>query len=187
MVWPFLYYAGERMSVAELSAARLDGDVVELGDAFMPADAVETRELRAGSLRDLVGADLALTHESAAWVHDALAAPPAIHRVQRTAGGRLTRTVDPRLRYRDVTLPAEDVVRVSGVLVTTLARTVADLVREAIAVGGAQWDLVHAVLASRPGLASAAAAHLALSGAVHHKRPALAFLRERAAQDDVTR
>ena len=48
---PFLYFADERLSPAELSAARLDGHLVELGEAYIPADAVETRGLRAGSLR----------------------------------------------------------------------------------------------------------------------------------------
>ena len=42
MSWPFLYFAGDRLSLAELACARLDGDVVEIGDAYMPADAVET-------------------------------------------------------------------------------------------------------------------------------------------------
>lgn len=65
-MWPFLYFAGDRLSTAELTAARLDGDVVEIGEAFMPADAVETRELRAASLRSFVRDTLAVTHESAA-------------------------------------------------------------------------------------------------------------------------
>ena len=42
----------DRLSPAELSAACLDGDLVELGEAYIPADAVETRGLRAGSLRE---------------------------------------------------------------------------------------------------------------------------------------
>ncbi len=73
MPWPFLYFPGDRLSRTELSAARLDGHVVEVGEAYMPADAVETRELRAGSARPWLSAALALTHESAAWVHGALA------------------------------------------------------------------------------------------------------------------
>ncbi|UUT35391.1 hypothetical protein [Microbacterium elymi] len=47
---PYLYFVGERLSQAELSAACLDGHLVELGDGYMPADAVETVALRAGSL-----------------------------------------------------------------------------------------------------------------------------------------
>jgi hypothetical protein len=47
---PFLYFADDRLSSAELTAACLDGHLVSLGDAYMPADAVETRALGAGSL-----------------------------------------------------------------------------------------------------------------------------------------
>ena len=54
MSWPFLYFADDRLSTAELASARLDGDVVEVGEAYMPADAVETRELRAASLRPMI-------------------------------------------------------------------------------------------------------------------------------------
>ena len=43
MASPFLYFADDRLSAAELSAARLDGHLVELGEAYIPADAVETR------------------------------------------------------------------------------------------------------------------------------------------------
>jgi hypothetical protein len=65
MASPFLYFAGERLTACELSAARLDGDVVDVGEAFMPADAVETRELRAASLRSLLGDHLAATRFTA--------------------------------------------------------------------------------------------------------------------------
>ena len=66
MSWPFLYFADDRLSTAELASARLDGDVVEVGEAYMPADAVETRELRAASLRPMIPAALAVIRESAA-------------------------------------------------------------------------------------------------------------------------
>ena len=45
MTGPFLYFPHDRLSPAELSAARLDGHVVELGEGYIPADAVETAEI----------------------------------------------------------------------------------------------------------------------------------------------
>ena len=48
MASPFLYQIDDRLSLAELTAARLDGHLVELGEAYIPADAVETLGLRAG-------------------------------------------------------------------------------------------------------------------------------------------
>lgn len=185
MGWPFLYFAGERLSTAELSAARLDGDVVEVGEAYMPTDAVETRELRAASMRPALSAALALTRTSAAWVHGALAEPPVRHDVQRFSARRIPSVVDTRLAYRDVALRREDVVMISGVAVTTPAKTLGDLVRDQC--GGADTAAaIAAVLRWSPGLASVAAQVLADGPPVHHKRAAVAVLRA-CAQDEVTR
>ncbi|MCR2785668.1 MULTISPECIES: type IV toxin-antitoxin system AbiEi family antitoxin [unclassified Microbacterium] len=176
MASPFLYFPGGPLSAAELAAARLDGDVVEVGEGYMPADAVETYELRAGSLAPLVGDALAATHLSAAWVHGALDEPPTRHAVQRITVRRLSQVIDLRVRYRDLRLPPEDVTVICGVAVTTPARTLADLVRsrdDADRAGALR------MISHRPALIDAALAWLALSGPVHDKRPAAQFLRER--------
>ncbi|MFT4214200.1 MAG: type IV toxin-antitoxin system AbiEi family antitoxin [Microbacterium sp.] len=185
MLWPFLYLPGDRLSEAELCAARLDGDLIEVGEAFMPADAAETRELRAGSLRALVPPKLALARVSAAWVHGALSEPPARHTVQRMSSTRIHHVIDVRLVYRDQALCAADVVRVSGVAVTTPEKTLSDLVRGMYS-GEDVGAVVEAMLAWQSGLAARTVEHLARDLARQHKRPALAFLRERA-QDEVTR
>ena len=57
MASPFLYFADDRLSRAELSAACLDGDLVELGEAYIPADAVETH----GAARRLARAGCSAT------------------------------------------------------------------------------------------------------------------------------
>jgi hypothetical protein len=188
---PFLYFAGDRLSVAELSAARLDGHVVELGDAYIPADAVETRELRAGSLRGLLGETLAATHLTAAWVHGALHEPPHRHTVQRAVRRRLHHVIGQRLLYRDLTVEGEDLIQIGPVWVTTTLRTLADLSRVA--------DLEHAraarlLAAMHPGSAAGAIGWLEEHGALPYKRPALKLLAgligpDVAAQDqdDVTR
>ncbi len=185
MVWPFLYFAGEPLSAAELTAARLDGDLVEVGEAFMPADAVETRELRAGSLRRLVGSGLAVTHESAAWVHGALCEPPAVHSVQRRESRRGTRVTDVRVRYRDVRLPHDHAAVIAGVAVSTPERTLVDLLRAAYGRNEAA-PAAEAMLVWRPSLLASARDWLEGTGPMHHKRPTLALLRERA-QEEVTR
>jgi hypothetical protein len=125
----FLYAPGAALSVAELSAARIDGHVVEVGDAYIPADAVETAQLRAASLATLVPTDCAVTHVAAAWIHGAVPSPPVRVAVQRTRPGR--RRVDQSLRieYRDSLLAPADLVTVGGLPVTTPTRTLADLAR----------------------------------------------------------
>ncbi|MEH3089332.1 MAG: SAM-dependent methyltransferase [Microbacterium arborescens] len=187
MTWPFLLLPGDGLSTAELLAARLDGDVVEVGEAFMPADAVETAELRAASLRPLVPRGLAVTHESAAWVHGALAEAPARHSVQRCAAQRGNHVIDNRVRYRDLRLPQRDLVTVAGVPVTTPARTLGDLVRAAFADGTEPGAAALALATCFPGAASESHDLLHASGPVVCKRPALDWLRRRAAQEEVTR
>jgi len=126
-----LLFAGAGLTLAELTAARLDGDVVELGEAYLPADAAETPTLRARSLAPLVTPDVALIHASAAWVHGALAEPPARHSLQRAVPWRLHQRWGRRFVYRDARIPAEDVVSIGGVGVATVERTIADLLRRA--------------------------------------------------------
>jgi hypothetical protein len=187
----FLYFADERLSPAELSAARLDGHLVELGEAYIPADAVETRALRAGSLAGLLGDTLAATHLSAAWIHGALHEPPARHTVQRAVTRRLHHVIGRRLHYRDLCVDSEDLERIGGILVTSPERTLADLSR----VRDDQYaSAARMMVDAAPDLAARAVAWLESHGALPHKRSALVFLNELAAderaperQDEVTR
>ncbi|WJL95557.1 hypothetical protein QSU92_16850 [Microbacterium sp. ET2] len=184
----FLYLPGDRLSATELSAARLDGDVIEVGDGYMPADAVETAALRAGSLGGILTDLFAATHLSAAWIHGAIPEPPARHTVQRAVTRRVTAVHDRRVVVRDMALDRRDLEHVGGVWVTTPARTLADLCR----VG----DETHRRAAGefsrlRPGLAGITHAHLSSRGRVPHKRRALDLLAELAARpadhEEVTR
>lgn len=127
----YVYLPGDRLSLPELCAARLDGDVVELGESFIPADRVETAHLRAAALAPLRGDrdDLALAGASAAWVHGAGSEPPAVHDLQLTEGRRRRRPPMPRTRIHEGALPDEDVVRLGDILVVTPERTLLDLIR----------------------------------------------------------
>jgi hypothetical protein len=170
---PFLYFADDRLSRAELTAAQLDGDVVELGDAFIPADAVETAALRAGSLARLVGDALAATHLSAAWIHGASPFPPARHTVQRAVARRVRREPERHLIYRELAVPDGDLVVVGGVRVTTPVRTLVDLARTS--------DPEHDQAAQRMAAAYPASVDEAIgrleNGVLPHKRRALGLLR----------
>ncbi|MEN2740958.1 hypothetical protein ABCS02_24505 [Microbacterium sp. X-17] len=124
-----LLYAGDRLTLAELCAARLDGDVVELGEAFLPADAVESAALRAQSLAPLLTPAVAITHASAAWVHGAIPEAPARHTLQRAVPWRPHHLWDRRFVYRDALLPADDVRELGGIAIASRERTVVDLLR----------------------------------------------------------
>jgi len=182
---PFLYFADDRLSHAELTAACLDGDLVALGDAYIPADAVETAALRAGSLIPLLGDALAATHLSAAWVHGCLAAPPMRHTVQRAVKRRLHVVPHLRVVYRDRQVPAEDLQRVGGAFVTTPERTLADLARTD---DGDHAEAARLLAVAEPGAVARAIDRLE-AGVLPHKRAALARLRALAhsGQEEVTR
>lgn len=122
-----LLFAGDRLTLAELCAARLDGDLVELGEAFLPADAAETAVLRAQSLAPLLTPAVALVLTSAAWVHGAIADPPARHALQRAVPWRPHQRRDRRYLYSDAELEPDDVCLVGGAALTTPTRTAIDL------------------------------------------------------------
>lgn len=128
---PFFYLPGGRLTQAELSAACLDGHLVALGDGYIPADVVESSDLRASSVAHLLGTTLAATHESAAWILGRLDEPPTRHHVQRAVERRLHHVVSRRLIYRDPFIGDDDLLRIASVLVSTPARTLADLARSA--------------------------------------------------------
>ncbi|GAB2837253.1 hypothetical protein ACFQ0P_14080 [Microbacterium insulae] len=177
MASPFLYQIDDRLSLAELTAARLDGHVVELGEAYIPADAVETLGLRAGSLASVLGDTLAATHLSAAWVHGAPIPMPARHTVQRAVPQRGKHIPSRNLIYRDLAVPPADLERAGGVRVTTRLRTLVDLAR----VADDEHTRAARMLADDDAdLVDAAIARLD-SGVLPHKRAAIALLRGIAA------
>lgn len=174
----FHYFVGDRFSPAELTAACLDGDLQGLGEAYVPADAAETTWMRARSLWPVLGASLAATRTTAAWVYGALSELPGRLEVQRHTDVRRHHIPQRRLVYRDVRLGETDVDLIGGVAVTTLGRTTADLART-----GNDEATLRALLAWRPDAAPAGIAWIA----EHPGYPGLRAARARLSQPDVTR
>lgn len=189
MTSPFLYFTDDRLSRAELSAACLDGDLVELGEAYIPADAVETAALRAGSLARTLGENLAATHLTAAWIHGALPLPPARHTVQRAVARRINLMPARQMVYRDLSIAADDLQLIGGVRVTTPVRTLIDLAR----VDDGEHSRAAGLIAGTHPDAVAHAIRRLEAGVLPHKRVALALLRARVGgaapgdQEEVTR
>jgi len=164
MTSPFLYFPHERLSPAELSAARLDGHLVELGEGYLPADAIETPSMRAASLRSVLGSRLAVALLSAAWVWGATPTPPARHEVCRT-GTRVTTLRGRRAVLSDLRLHPGELTTVGGAAVTTPARTLSDLARR-----GTDDDAAAARMLVRTGLADPAAVLATLHAHGHMPR-----------------
>ena len=123
----FLYLPGGRLAVSELSAARLDGHVVELGEGYIPADLVESPAARASAIAALIPADTAASGPTSAWIHGAGDVPPPIHHVRRAVARRIRPVLTARVRFHDTALPGDAVVQLGGVAVMTPVRTMVDL------------------------------------------------------------
>lgn len=135
-----VYLPGERLSLTELMAARLDGLVVEVGPAYMPFDTFENARARAASLRGHLGTyteALAFVGVTAAWVHGALPELPRTIHVQRTGTSFSRPRGNPALHYHQASLASAARERLEGVWVATPERTLIDLCRRPD-LGGAQ-------------------------------------------------
>lgn len=186
MTSPFLYFAGVRLSEAELSAACLDGHVVRLGEGYVPADVVETAALRGASVAGMLGSALAASHLTAAWIHGGVDEPPARHTVQRAVPRRLHHVIDRRLVYRDPFIPPDDLVRLGGAMVTSTARTAADLARTP---GESHVRALRMWTVRDPSIVAAALTWLAGHPHTPHGRRAAQLLRTAGGgtQEEVTR
>jgi hypothetical protein len=121
------------LPLPELQAARMDGDLFELHGAFVPIDVPDGPAIRARIVA--VGADptFIIERRCAAWVHDAVAAPPRTRQfctpVTSRTGSRGTARGAPR-GIRELILTPDEVIDLDGVLCTSRARTALDMLRD---------------------------------------------------------
>lgn len=165
------------LSQQELSAARLDGLLVEVGEGYMPADLPEDAGARAAAVMSVLSPGYAMSGPTAAWVHGAGGAPPQRHHIHRAVDYRPR--VEPR---RDVVVHEgqvmpNDLIFIGATPVTTPLRTLTDLVLTANRYEEcASWARSMAV--AMPALVSQAQALLAGRTRMPGKRAALATVAE---------
>lgn len=123
----FLYLPGDRLEYAELGAARLDGHLVEIGEGYIPADLVEGPSTRASAVAVLVPPDTAACGPTAAWIHGAGSAPPAIHHVRRAVSRRIRPALPPRVVLHDTAVSPDDLEHLGGIAVVSPLRTALDI------------------------------------------------------------
>lgn len=149
---PALFYRpGDRLSLAELGAARLDGVVVEVGEGFMPVDTVEEADARALGVAALIPRGTAACGPTAAWIHGAGDAPPAVHHIRRFSAARMRVTPRARVIYHDRRAPQGAVAEIGGIPVTTPEATASELLYAA-ALGQGDDHWLNALLQARPEL-----------------------------------
>ncbi|AND16319.1 hypothetical protein A6122_1172 [Rathayibacter tritici] len=117
------------LPLAELCAARLDGELIALDEAFLVADLPIGAPERAAALGSLLPQGSVADRLSAAWVHGALRDPPRVHSASIDRRRRLQPPTSARLCCHEVLLDEADVVQLGGTLVTSAVRTMIDLAR----------------------------------------------------------
>ncbi|WP_309129279.1 hypothetical protein [Microbacterium sp.] len=179
-----LYLPGDRLTLAELGSARLDGHVFEVGEGFMPADTVETSAARAASLAAIVPDRAAACGPTAAWVHGAGDLPPTVHHVRRRSIRRFRPSLPPHVVYHDGLTGEGDVRMIAGVGVVDELPTALELLFAAPADPTAErW--LRALLPVSEGLVDGARARLEQLSRRPGRRSAMRMLERIAADQDV--
>lgn len=179
------------LSLAELHAARLDGEVYSVDERFSPVDEVDTAWLRAAALRSVAGTRMIAELDSALWVYGLLAFPPPIHTMCVARSDRIKFPPSRRIALREVTHSTGDVAEVAGLRVTVPGRILFDLAFSDRSDGA---DRARALLARWPPLAGACARRISAVPNLPGKGVALRRLdewsaagQETAAQPALTR
>lgn len=181
-----LYLPGAPLSLPELTAARIDGLLIEVGDGYMPPDIPEGPAARLASLAPILSPGYAASGPTAAWVHGVGDGPPRCHHLQRVAQRRARVRPIRDVVLHDRQLEAGDIEVVSGVPVTTRVRTLVDLI---VTAGddpeSALW--MRRLAAASPELVEKVRVIIQERTRMPGKRAALARIAELAAYEDVTR
>ncbi|MFB9309618.1 hypothetical protein BJY17_000921 [Agromyces hippuratus] len=140
------------LSIAELCAARIDGELMMIDEAWAPVDEPDLPSLRAAAVALRAPRTLVIERHSAAWVHGALTAPPTLARfcVPRTA--RVALVSGPRLVVREVAIEPDEIIEYPRARCTTPVRTGFDLLRDPAEPDGEVESIVTALCADHPGL-----------------------------------
>jgi hypothetical protein len=167
------------LSLAELHAARLDGELFSVDEYFSPVDEVETLWLRAEALRLAAGTRMIAELATAAWLHGARAMPPTLHTMCVPRSDRMKVPPAPRYVVREVTHTTADIATVRGLRVTVPARTLFDL---ALTRTRGADDDARGILERWPGLAAECTERITLARNLPGKVAALRRLESWAAR-----
>ncbi len=129
---------------AELHAARLDGELVRVGDCFSAVDEIITAAHRAGSLAVRVPGRLIAERLTAAWVWGAIVHPPPLIELCSDISARYRLVAAAGRVPREVVFAEGEVVELAGLRLTSPLRTALDLARVTVA-----WSPEHAETLAR--------------------------------------
>jgi hypothetical protein len=164
------------LPIAELCAARLDGEVFAIDDGWAPVDEPDLPAFRAAVVALRVPRPLVIERLSAAWVHGGLDLPPEIAQFCVPLGSRIAVINDHRATVREVRIDEAEIVDFGRVRCTSVVRTGFDLLREPAFGDDLVEEVVGTLMAARPGLASELHNRLDAAARVPHRSTALARL-----------
>ena len=122
--------ASHDLPLVELQAARLDGELYAVDDAFSPLDEPDGPNQRAAALAFALPVRFIAERRSAAWIHGALSLPPQRHELCVDISARRRPERPDRHSLREVVLDGRDLMFIGPLRVTTPVRTAVDLARE---------------------------------------------------------
>lgn len=134
------------LPATELSAARLDGELVAIADCFTPVDLPVQATSRAQALAQNLSARVIVELLSAAWILGATEDAPAFPQFCSTSEARAKPAVIRRLAVREVVIEEEEILTIGGVRVTSPLRTASDLIRSSTEFGAETQHVVLCLL-----------------------------------------
>lgn len=164
------------LPLAELCAARLDGELFAIDDGWAPVDEPDLPSLRAAVTALRAPRALIVERMSAAWVHGAIATPPPVAQFCVPLDARIAVIGDRRATVREVRIDDGEIMRFAGLRCTTPLRTAFDLLRDPQLDDAQVVDAVAGLLAERPGLGDAVRDRLDAATRMPYKTAALARL-----------
>ncbi len=164
------------LSIAELCAARLDGELHRIGDAWVPIDEPDLPAFRAQVVAKAASRSLVVERMSAAWVHGALHAPPRPAQFCVPMAARIAVISDPTLEVREVRLTPSEIETIGGIRCTTPVRTAFDLLRDMTTMDSVVITVVAAMLQQSNTLDRLVRDRLVSAARLPHKARALSRL-----------
>lgn len=175
------------LPLAELCAARIDGELMRIGAGWCPVDEPDLPGLRAAAVAPRLPPPLIVERRSAAWVHGALPAPPAVAECCVPHEARIAARNDPTCIVREVAIAESEVVEIGGVRCTTFDRTVFDLVRDPGADDRSAVQVVRALIAIDADAADRVGERIGSTTRLPHKSLAVRRLAAARVQPSLTR
>lgn len=164
------------LPIAELCAARLDGELFAVDDGWAPVDEPDLPAFRAAVVALRMPRPLVIERKSAAWVHGGLTVPPAVAQFCVPHSARIAVLGDRRASVREVKIDESEIVEYGGIRCTSVVRTGFDLLRDADDDASDGEAIVTALIEARPWLASALRARLDAATRMPHRSLAIARL-----------